>query len=340
MKTGKILFQMIVFALIITSSCAPLQTSMTPTPDTGPVDYSQRGHWLSVPTVLDKPVDLFYLYPTAWMKVNADEPNICAIDNPIMLEGSASALGRQATAFQPVANIFAPYYRQVDAAYSLTLPLAEQDKILSGTPKSDVFAAFDYYIQNYNHGRPFILAGHSQGSNLLLYLLSEYMQEHPDVYARMVAAYVIGYSTTGSYLEQNPHLKFATGAGDTGVIISYNTQAPTAEKASPVLLPGAIAINPLTWTRDDTLATVQENLGSILPGDQAGFLVPVNNYADARVDLASGALICSTCNVDQLYQINPSFGKGIFHSFDYPLYYYNLRENAAQRVANYLKSHE
>jgi len=38
------------------------------------------------------------------------------------------------------------------------------------------------------YGRPFILAGHSPGPDMLLYLLSEYMEEHPDVYARMVAA--------------------------------------------------------------------------------------------------------------------------------------------------------
>ena len=37
-------------------------------------------------------------------------------------------------------------------------------KFLGEIPKADVFAAFDYYIKHYNNGRPFILAGHSQGS--------------------------------------------------------------------------------------------------------------------------------------------------------------------------------
>jgi len=125
-----------------------------------------------------------------------------------------------------VENIYAPYYRQADAVYTLNLPLEEQDSIIGGIPKTDVFTAFDYYIKNHNNGRSFILAGHSQGSNVLVYLLSEYMKENPKVYARMIAAYVIGYSITEDYLTKNPHLKFAEGPDDTGVIISYNTEAP------------------------------------------------------------------------------------------------------------------
>ena len=80
-------------------------------------DYSKPEHWLSLPTVIDKPVDVFYLYSTAWHKVNKDDPNICEIDNPTMLAGSKLAFARQATAFETVGNIFAPYYRQVDSTY-------------------------------------------------------------------------------------------------------------------------------------------------------------------------------------------------------------------------------
>ena len=38
----------------------------------------------------------------------------------------------------------------------------------------------------------------------------------------MVAAHVIGYSVTKDDLEANPHMKFATGETDTGVIISWH----------------------------------------------------------------------------------------------------------------------
>jgi len=216
--------------------------------DPAPVatDYSQVNHWLSIPVVTEA-VDVFYLYPTAWQRGD-NEPFICEIDNPSMLAGSASVFTRTATAFEPFANIFAPYYRQADAAYALTLPLAAHDALIAGIPTLDAVAAFDYYIKRFNQGRPFILAGHSQGSNVLINLLTGYLKDHPDVYQRMIAAYVIGYPVTAQIIEDNPHLKFAEGPDDTGVIISYNTQAPDVDPADNPVLSGLVGlvINPIT----------------------------------------------------------------------------------------------
>ena len=95
---------------------------------------------------------------------------------------------------------------------------AEGERGVAGIPTLDVLAAFDYYIKHYNNGRPFILAAHSQGSNILINLLAGYMKDHPDVYSRMIAAYVIGYPVTAQYLADNPHLKFATGAALTLIV--------------------------------------------------------------------------------------------------------------------------
>ena len=50
-------------------------------------DYSKSEHWLSLPASVDKEVDVFYIYPTVWQKVDKDDPNICNIDNPSMLNG-------------------------------------------------------------------------------------------------------------------------------------------------------------------------------------------------------------------------------------------------------------
>jgi hypothetical protein len=338
MATKKILLIFVVLLASFTlAACSSSKTEIKAT------DYSNLKHWLAIPSVADKAVDIFYLYPTAWQKISQDEPNICAIDNPLMVKGSKAAYDRQATAFEPVGNIYAPYYRQADAAYTLSLPLDEQAQVVGGIPKADALAAFDYYIKHFNNGRPFILAGHSQGSNILVYLLSEYMKDNPKVYARMIAAYVIGYSITPEYLANNPHLKFAEGPDDTGVIISYNTEAPTVGGKNPVILPGAMVINPITWTRTGELAPAEQNLGSIIlnsdgtvklmDGDK---IVPVKNYADAQVNQERNALICSTADVNRLSPGNAVFPKGIFHSFDYPFYYMNIRENAANRAKIFL----
>lgn len=298
-------------------------------------DYSQSAHWLSLPATT-KPVDVFYLYQTAWQKVSPSDPNINEIDNASMLKGSNAAFARTATAFETVGNIYAPYYRQADAAYTLTLPtLDEREQVVAGAPTLDAMAAFDYYIKHFNNGRPFILAGHSQGSNVLLNILADYMKANPAVYDRMIAAYVVGYSVTDAYLTKNPHLKFATGPDDTGVIISYNTQSPTVAKgANPVVLDGAIAINPLTWTRDETTASTSQGLGSFMP--VAGVLAQVPQYADATVSLDKGVVICSTADEAALHALSSGFPSGVYHSFDYLFYYYNLRANAANRAAKFL----
>ena len=86
-------------------------------------DYSNPAHWLAVPETTDKQVDVFYLYPTAWQKQTPHEPNVCELDNPSMVRGSKLAFARQATAFEPTANVYAPFYRQADAAYCLSLTI-------------------------------------------------------------------------------------------------------------------------------------------------------------------------------------------------------------------------
>jgi hypothetical protein len=343
----RVIYLLLLLVMLLSSSltaCANTATNSTSeTSSQAPaavsdVDYSDPEHWLNLPSSIEKAVDVFYLYPTAWQKVSDADPNICEIDNPSMLAGSKVAFNIQASVFEPVGNVFAPYYRQVDAAYSLTLPQAEQAQIVGDIPAGDAIAAFDYYINNYNQERPFILAGHSQGSNVLIYLLSRYMKVHPEVYQRMVAAYVIGYSVTAEYLADNPHLKFADGPDDTRVIISYNTEAPVIEGNNPVVLPGAQVINPISWTRDETLATADRNLGSMLV-DADYNLVSAGKYADARVDKARGVLICSTADVEKLSPGNAVFGKGVYHRYDYLFYYNNLTENAANRVNQYLQIH-
>ncbi len=300
-------------------------------------DYSQIEHWLSLPSSPDKDVDVFYIYPTAYKKPAPNDPNLCAIDNASMMKGAQVAFQSQATAFAPYANIYAPYYRQFDAVYQLSLPFDQQDENIRKEPGTDVTAAFDYYLTHYNNGRPFVLAGHSQGSAVLQYILSDYMKTHPDVYRRMIAAYVVGQSITPQYLTDNPHLKLASGSSDTGVIVSWNTEATTVKVTNPVTRPGGIAINPISWSREEVIATAAQNLGSIQLNaatdtpvlDEYGEIVRVKGLADARVDKARGVVICSTVNPADYNAL------GIYHHFDYAFYFFDIRRNAADRIQHY-----
>ncbi len=320
-------------------------------PQAAATDYSMASHWLALPVapVPEKNVDVFYLYPTAWTDKSADPgtPHICAIDDPTMLVQAPAAFARQATAFAAVGNIYAPYYRQDNGS-----PV-DRLNVISGVPTMDGVAAFDYYVKHYNNGRPFILVGHSQGATVLSNLLSGYMKENPDVYKNMVAAYVIGHPVTDTYLAKNPHLKFATGPDDTGVIVSYNTESPdVAIGTNPVLygmdaIVGThiLVINPLNWRRDETPAALEESLGSFMPIQLTPQLVwgEAPPYADAAIDLAKGVLICSSVTPEEIPFMDAvdrakGFLYGIYHSFDIPFYYYSLQANAQNRVSRFLAS--
>ena len=357
-KKGLRLFiALLVIPSLVACGTAAAQPNGTPSPapasavasapqatEPGPTDYSQSSHWLALPTTPDKAVDVFYLSPTEYSKALPSDGIIGAVDNPAMMKGVQAAFSRQATAFETVANIYAPYYRQADAASRAALPQAEQVAIVAGAPTQDGLAAFDYYITHYNDGRPFFLAGHSLGSNVLANLLAQYMKDHPEVYKRMVAAYVVGYSITPEYLAQNPLLTFATGPTDTGVIVSWNTEALVVDGSNPVTMPGGLAINPISWTRTEAVAPAAQNLGSIALGqdgtptvDANGNIAPVLGFADARVDTARGVVITSTVPVDQYSPGGPGrFPKGVYHTFDIPFYFFDLRANAADRAADFL----
>ncbi len=167
--------------------------------------------------------------------------------------------------------------------------------------------------------------------------MSTYLKDRPDVLERMIASYVVGYSTTKAYLAANPHLSFGTGPGDTGVILSWNTEAPGVTAHSPVVLPGALVINPLTWTRGTEYAGVEYNLGSLSAGlgAPAGGIVP--GFADARIDLQRGVVVCGSVD-PALYSMPPGapFPKGSYHGNDYQFYYVNIMLNALLRSSVYL----
>jgi len=328
---------LVVCALTLSVFCGSAQTARAAIiVDETVTDYSNPNNWLTKDPRGDKAVDIFYVYPTAYNKQSKDDPNYCTVDNAAMITGANGAFNRQATAFLPVGNIYAPYYRQADTLYLIGLKPEERDAAVDLIPAKDIKAAFYYYIDHYNNDRPFILAGHSQGSIVLLNLLTDLSNNRPEVYKRMVAAYAIGYSVTKDYLAkpENKQLKFATGPDDTGVIISYNTEG-VGVKNNPLVLPNALSINPITWTLTEKAVSKEDNAGSItLITPTLCDTTPIKNLASAQVDTKKGVVICDSVDINK-YSL-PGLEPGIYHSFDYPFYFYNIRSNAMNRVNHYM----
>ena len=307
-----------------------------------PSDYSRAENWIALPAERSCSADVIYLYPTVYYRTSPDvQPVICPIDDKVMRAGAAAVFKKQATAFETAADIFAPYYRQSDGTYALALSNEDKDALLSKEPLSDAEAALDYYFAHYNNGRPYILAAHSQGSNVLKLLLADYMKKHPDRYKKMVAAYVIGYSIEKSYMAKNTNLKFAKKSDDTGVIISWNTEPPIVTGNASVWLEDSISINPINWRRDAVKAASSDNLGSMTKELAGGVMsLDVPGIADAYLNLERGTVVCSSVEKAKYASpetMSPIFGSGIYHGWDYGFYYMNIRQNAKDRIAAFMR---
>lgn len=304
-------------------------------------DYSKKECWYQIPEIT-KDVDTFYIYSTVYMGFNEGDPDYAPLDNTEMKNGVIGEYVLKTSVFEESTNVFEPYYRQsgMKHAGETAKKTGSIDAAISTIPYDDITAALDYYFENYNNGRPFILAAHSQGSSMAKLVLKKYFKEHSDYYERMVAAYPIGFSITKEDLEENPHLKFATGETDTGVIISWNTEGPknVEENAhNAVVLPNAISINPLNWKLDETYAPASENKGSLMMDEKTLATEIKDVGADAQVVLSRGVIVTNTTAPS--LNLEEYFGSASFHENDYSLYYNNIKENVAKRVAAYKESH-
>lgn len=294
-------------------------------------DYSKDKTWSRKPANPDKPVDVFYIYPTIYPDVY---PENMDINNKTLRDRADHLMTAQAGVYSSSANLFAPYYRQVTFAHLDPKADTFHDQYFR-IGADDVQRAFNYYLANLSDGRPFILAGDSQGSVALLDLLRQRFHD-PALQKRLVAVYLIGYSVTPDDLKTYPWLKIAQKADDTGAIITFNTQAPGAS-GSPVLRPGAACVNPLSWTTGSAPADKSLNLGAVFFNDTTDAIErEVPGYCGCQCDAKTGALLATP--PDDLPVGH--FPAGVYHKYDYALWYRNLEKNVAQRVQAYLKAHQ
>jgi len=309
------------------------------------IDYSQKTSWCNFPEIT-KDVDTFYIFATEYILGSFEEgaPDYGSLDNQEMIAGMGIEYLGHASTYADSTNVFAPYYRQSGLKYAGEVYQRDGniDAALLGMPYDDIVAALDYYFEHYNGGRPFIIAGHSQGSALVKLVLFRYFQEHPDYYQRMVAAYVIGYAVTKDELQTYPYLKFATGESDAGVIVSWNTEGPKNAEVNVttvVLKPNGISINPLNWRLDETYAPASMNLGSLMANEKTGEPEIVDIGADAQVNLARGSIITNAKTApmtEEVAKIAASFfGPDGRHGEDYTFFYNNIKDNVAKRIATY-----
>lgn len=201
--------------------------------------------------------DVFYFLPTCVMDWTDSQGTVHHNANPRDPRHVAAwSLSAQLadTIFASRANLFLPYYRQ--ATFSGLQGAAAP--VAGGTAVTDALQAFDYYLKRYNGGRPFILAGYSQGG----LMVKETLKHMADsTYKRLVAAYVVGYRITAADTAVQPghrlsHIRLATDSIARGVTVCFNS-VTSASAISPLLCGGNVAcINPVSWTTSAAPATL------------------------------------------------------------------------------------
>lgn len=214
-------------------------------------------------------------------------------------------------------NYFSPYYRQVSMQ-----SWATQEMAMSRIPLalSDCRRSWDYYIEHLNQGRPFILAGFSQGAHALM----EIIRRMPDSVAnRMIAAYSIGYKVTKEDTAGCPHIRPARSATDTGVTICFNSVRSPECEIDVVSGGNLFCINPVNWRTDTVSASF------VLYGKKQ------NDTLSARFDPESRLVIVSGFKNDKPM---PVIGKpGNYHHMELKFYYPYICQNIMDRVAAYFE---
>ena len=301
--------------------------------------YSIAYNWQTLPENASQPVDVLFFYPTTYLQNPDNGSEYSAGWNQTIEQAHADPAiqaqveSKSSVFYEAGTNLYVPYYQQAAGVDVLNALLWNTEPANSAAATTaleiaytDIENAFDYYMAHYNKDsnhrpRPFILAGHSQGSNLLLMLLERRFSDAA-LREHLVAAYVIGWSVTADDLSTYPalaQLGICSSKAQTGCVVTYNTQqnpgdfSQTSPSPTGIVQANAYSVNPLTWVASNpnemepTAAAAAENLGALFyefqppvnpqlgpaPGSQVAGQVAPNwgNYFIGGVDVSAVVIV-------------------------------------------------
>ena len=279
-------------------------------------------------------VDAFFIHPTTYYGRTWNG----APDEPVSrARTDAGSIRSQASVFNGCCAVYAPRYRQ--ATLYAFIGGGEAEELSSGLAYEDVLAAFDEFLER-THGRPFVIASHSQGSRYALWLLEDRIEATP-LRQRLVAAYIVGYAIPNDWFERRLRsIAPCKKRDDSGCVLTWSTYSGGADgrRSSEVRhrygdsweangTKPLVCTNPLSWSLAD--ADASANLGAWLyPAEASSPPAPRAALTGARCD--AGALVVEEPEDDEWRRaVLPG---GNYHNYDYQLFYMNIRENAVERA--------
>lgn len=301
----------------------------------GAPDYGSAADWAFWPEDgEDEAVDVFFVCPTVYFGTEGSY-NMPLTDEKLKAD-FVGAINMEKGIYDADARFFAPYYRQAGLNV-YTLPPTEREQYLAKAYE-DVRDAFEYYLQNENDGRPIILAGFSQGADMSLRLMKEFFADDA-LQDQLVACYAIGWGITEEEMQEYPHLRFAEGEDDTGVILSFNSEAE--EISDSLIVPEGtrtLAINPLSWKTGTDKADKSLNKGACFMNTDGSVASEVEAFTGAYIDPGRGTLKVPDVNEADYPPQLEIFEDGVYHVYDYQFFYRNLQDNVEKRKEAFLET--
>ena len=280
-NTYCLLFFLVYTLLLGNTSCSPKNKIITQNYHFNSIDklpdYSNLQYWAAHPwkwdpsdsipqpfrdnKMRDTSIDAYFIHPTTLLDITDERWNAVIDDSLLNVNTDYTTILYQASVLNGSCRVFSPRYRQAHLRSFYTDDKAAAAKAFE-LAYSDIKKAFEYYLKNFNHGRPIIIASHSQGTIHAAKLLKDFF-EGKSLQKRLVCAYLIGMPIPDTYFTQILPCKdslatgcfvswrtFKTGFVDTGYV--------SREKFK------SIVINPLSWTMDSSYVPNKFNTGGVL----------------------------------------------------------------------------
>ena len=298
-----------------------------------PVNYENINNWavhankipgILLPYLEDtsnlSKADVFYLYPTLFLDKNDERWNIPIDDTAFKKKIIDNAVRFQASAWVECGRMFVPFYRQAHIRSYRNLENGGKEALLFAY--KDVKAAFQYYLDHFNNGKPIILAGHSQGSTHLTLLLKDFFDGKP-LQKQLIAAYIPGIGLKKNEFNTIPLM---TSPNQIGGFVSWNTFKRKVNKEKfEMWYKGKAVINPVTWTTDQ-YAGRNKHKGFLFSNDK----MYRQSFSTYVID---GAIWITTPHFP--YR-SMSWTMDDYHIGDVNLFWDDVKQNAKLRLSEYL----
>ena len=342
----KRMFLFLILPVIVISSCAVYpKGEFNPQVVPSPPDFSDLGNWAAHPDKADPAdrtpadsilsvqsesgVDVLFFHPTTlfgkkrygavW---NADVRNEYV--NKRTDDGSALFQG---SIFNGTGRVFMPRYRQAHLDVFFRKSGSESAKKALQLAYTDISNAFDYYLEHWNGGRPFIIAGHSQGALHAMTLIKNRIDGTP-LKSQLIAAYIVGWPVHHDYFTGFKPCETPEQTDCYCTWRTWNREYVLKNGNNEKLIPGIVCTNPILWTIEEGVYAPRESNKGGLSFDFTN-LHPA--FADAEV--YKGVLMASKPK----FRGSIFFNRVNYHIGDLNLYYMNIRENARLRAQSFMK---